>query len=919
MNAICRLDWRRSLQIFVTLFFALLLLHPPAAPAEESSSGGTSSTSEGSYSGDGTSTRSSLTLSPTSLALAPGKSATVTASHVSGTLRARSGNTAVATASVRNNVITVRAIGSGSTTIRISDSRTTRSLPVTVSQSQTLPLQITPTSVSVAVGATTTLTVSGAAGTVTAVVQNPAIATTSVSGATVTVRGVAAGSTSVVVSDGQRSVSAAVTVTGTAPPPPPPPPSGGGISTGGPGANYAVLAANDLGMHCTDKDFQIFSILPPFNTLHTQVIVKGATPSIATGSDVDVYYAATSSALDPAGAGSINTSSANTATVFKTNFWDLAAGNQTYGSLTYRTLYPAQACATPPCPSVLDLFSPIPGDVGLPVPDPNALPSLVPNQQSQGSILSLAPFSAGSYGTNTPQLVKRFDTDLAFFQSFPFGEQITGVNWFSADGIPMMPVDDVGRPNAYPLVRVAAVTKGASIATAGSVLAALDVVLPVASEADCQTCHASLSDAAQSTTTLTGRAAEFASVSAYANGTPWAIATTADAGVPGPEKLLNAAKINILRLHDAKHGAAYVRIDSGAADACLGGSEASCLDQRRTIQCSQCHYTPALDLAQIGPVDEPLAGRFGRQQTRHISMSSAMHGFHGKQTDASTGQYIFPDMPAPGSTARTPAVAGQVLNDSCYQCHPGKRTQCLRGAMATGGVVCQDCHGNMRQVGNDFTGAFPSSPGSADLSKRVPWANEPKCQSCHLGDAVTVQSINRSDMIVAADGIRLAQAYTKTAGIQPVLANILTPASRFAENNNLYRLSNGHGGVMCKACHGSTHSEWPVANPNANDNVAATQLQGHTGTVTECTVCHTGTLPRSLAGPHGMHPVNDSGFYDGGHENLAQQNLNACRACHGQTGQGTVLSRVAADRTLKGHALTKGTPVSCSLCHQSPL
>jgi hypothetical protein len=68
-----------------------------------------------------------------------------------------------------------------------------------------------------------------------------------------------------------------------------------------------------------------------------------------------------------------------------------------------------------------------------------------------------------------------------------------------------------------------------------------------------------------------------------------------------------------------------------------------------------------------------------------------------------------------------------------------------------------------------------------------------------------------------------------------------------------------------------------------------------------------------------MHKVNDSNFINGGHENLAGNNKDACRACHGQTGQGTVLSRVAADRTLHGHAVAKGTPVTCTLCHSNQL
>lgn len=81
-------------------------------------------------------------------------------------------------------------------------------------------------------------------------------------------------------------------------------------------------------------------------------------------------------------------------------------------------------------------------------------------------------------------------------------------------------------------------------------------------------------------------------------------------------------------------------------------------------------------------------------------------------------------------------------------------------------------------------------------------------------------------MIQATDGIRLVQAYTRNAATQPVLANIQAAGSRFAENESLYRFSKGHGGVMCKGCHGSTHAEWPNANPNANDNVAARQLLG---------------------------------------------------------------------------------------------
>lgn len=61
--------------------------------------------------------------------------------------------------------------------------------------------------------------------------------------------------------------------------------------------------------------------------------------------------------------------------------------------------------------------------------------------------------------------------------------------------------------------------------------------------------------------------------------------------------------------------------------------------------------------------------------------------------------------------------------------------------------------------------------------------------------------------------------------------------------------------------------------------------------------CHTGDLGVTLDGLHGMHPVGSSRFVNGGHEDLAEHNRDACRACHGRTGEGTVLSIAKATRT----------------------
>jgi len=532
---------------------------------------------------------------------------------------------------------------------------------------------------------------------------------------------------------------------------------------------HQVLAFNDLGMHCADLDYSTFVILPPFNVVHSQVVERGAPPRILDAARVDVSYRAV---MD--GAGSINTTSQNqSGGVLKTNFWDRnpASGNS----------------------YVFDLF-------GI---DPPPDEGLAFGQKMPGIL--------NPYLDNDPQPFNRFDPGKA---------------WFAADGVPILPVDDSGQPNAYPLMRVSA-----SDPASGETLASLDVVLPVASEADCQNCHA-LGEIA-------------APVDSSLNFIP-------PDDITDPNSVLQAAKHNILALHDARHGT-------------------SLLDATPVL-CAGCHYSPALDLAGTGPAGAQLGNG---------TLSAVMHAHHG-QLKNSAGAPLFP--------------ADGTLEETCYQCHPGKVTKCLRGAMGGAGIECRDCHGSMLAVGS---------------ASRTPWTDEPRCESCHTGDATSH----------LGDAIRLLQAWEDDI-------DVATPRialnKRFAENpDTLYRNSLGHGGIACEGCHGSTHAIWPNALASANDNVAAIQLQGHAGTLSECSSCHTGLTP-TLNGPHGMHNVN-SRRWNLEHEDFYERNPAACRACHGQNLEGTVLSETAADRELLrddddnvGIRLARGTRVSCDLCHEKP-
>ena len=729
--------------------------------------------------------------------------------------------------------------------------------------------------------------------------------------------------------------------------------------------DYTIVAINDLGMHCGDLDTRISSILPPFNVLHSQVIQRGngGLPRILGEGEVEIFYSAASNPNDPApakvAAGQALSSVANDGTVYKTNFWDIS-------SQAYDSFYPS---------GILALFSSN-EDVGLPMPDVERFylgdGFLSASQQNMAGIT--VPYTA-----NEPQIFHEHIGVQPFFINFPFG-YTANVNLFEAAGVPISAFDDFGQENPYPLVRVQA-------EVAGRTVASIDIVMPISGEAECQSCHS----------------ADIGNQAALGNMAVGDIASAMEdplegdlGSVPFEVSIEWASDINLLRLHDQKHG---TTLDQGF-DADTGKAVAP-------VVCQNCHYTPALDLAQFGPLGpendnvEPIIlndGAIvidslanGRDQVKHKSMSNVMHTHH-----SSTG--LFPDMPpaidAQGNR-RDPVLTQNILKETCYMCHPGERTQCMRGAMANGGLVCQDCHGQMAQVGNDFTRNVVDNIDGSEFelgpdfytnpdTPRVPWANEPGCGSCHTGYATDNLAgdpdvlVSPTDTLGNADGIRLLAAYrTGDAKATPIV-----PTNKaFAENTvttedmpgdpdaignpKLYRVSNGHGGLFCEACHGSTHAEWPTANPNANDNIPASQLQGHSGYIAECTVCHEPndeSLPLGNNGPHGMHPVSDRyvkidpdtlKIEDDGNGNVVPDpnysNLTedlrwntdhksykndgpGCNACHGADLKGTVLSRTAKHRVIKckddkgslpGCAagdeyavIPKGTPVGCGLCHQ---
>ena len=369
----------------------------------------------------------------------------------------------------------------------------------------------------------------------------------------------------------------------------------------------------------------------------------------------------------------------------------------------------------------------------------------------------------------------------------------------------------------------------------GEVLATAKVVLPVSDEMDCASCHSSV-----------GGSSDAMPISGWVN--------NADS--------LKDYKLNILRLHDERMPTAVV--DNNASLVEKGFFYKETLEETALsgtpVLCASCHSSNALPGTGVAGV-KPL--------------TQAIHGYHAKVGDLDVVDN----------------------RDSCYACHPGSKTQCLRGAMGaatdsngTNTMQCQSCHGNLSSVAHQ---------------DREGWYDQPNCQACHQ------------------DGKRYTSAIDDQTGL---LRTLLNGDTRFATNpdtpmvgTSLYRFSTGHGDLQCSACHGSTHAIFPTS--HAQDNVLSTELQGHSGTIAECTACHTTVPFTEDGGPHGMHSVGEEWVKE--HEYAAKDGAASCAVCHGSDYRGTYLSKTFSARSFDTDDygvknFDKGHMVSCYDCHNGP-
>ncbi|MDP1831935.1 MAG: cytochrome c3 family protein [Geothrix sp.] len=190
----------------------------------------------------------------------------------------------------------------------------------------------------------------------------------------------------------------------------------------------------------------------------------------------------------------------------------------------------------------------------------------------------------------------------------------------------------------------------------------------------------------------------------------------------------------------------------------------------RPVLCASCHGSPVLGTTGPG--------------TSGMYLSQAIHGSHATRGAA------------------------------CYDCHPGATTRCSRSLAHTAADGnCMACHGDMANVANTIKSGT-----------RIPWAQEPKCVTCHSG----------------------------VAGVDTGMA--------------LFRNARGHGNLYCSACHGSAHAMVPTS--QASDNAQAIQYTGGSKSIGSCAACHD------------SNRVKDASEWAHKHTAAGDNQASACNVCH---------------------------------------
>lgn len=218
--------------------------------------------------------------------------------------------------------------------------------------------------------------------------------------------------------------------------------------------------------------------------------------------------------------------------------------------------------------------------------------------------------------------------------------------------------------------------------------------------------------------------------------------------------------------------------------------------------CSKCHSKVQAD-TDIG--------------TKHLNLSASIHGFH--------ANYISKNDP-----------------DPCSNCHTSSGfSKSYRGIHSSIGLECSNCHGKMedhalsllihekkdgkKSAEKLMKNLYPRLADSVtQIEPRKPWVNQPDCLNCHTG-------FNPPDTDQSPQNM-----WTRDA-------------------KSLYKMRSDEVGIMCPACHGITHAEYPAANifGDERENFQPLMYQKNRypiGANKNCSLCHTVDMKEEIHHPN---------------------------------------------------------------------
>ncbi|HEY6940811.1 Ig-like domain-containing protein [Dokdonella sp.] len=506
------------------------------------------------------------------------------------------------------------------------------------------------------------------------------------------------------------------------------------------GANggWTVTGWNNLGMHCMDSDYSVMSILPPYNTLHAQ-LMDPAGNLVRNGAGYVVTYEAVA---DPSG-------SINTTSIGKSDFWQYAQ-------------------------SLFGLLDPLPPDTGLTgiaMPGPANVPQPMTYDATNGWWVAegvpLTPYDDASMKNPYPLFRIKASSAGTLLASTDIvapvsDEMACKACHASGSGPAARPaagwVDDPDPERDYRLNAIllhderrgGSTDYAAMLTRHGYDPAGLHATVTLHGKPIlCATCHASN-----------------------------ALGTGGEGGVPSLTSAMHALHASVtdpssgLSLEDTANRSACYTCHPGSTTRCLRGAmgNAVAADGSMAMQCQSCHGR----MSQVGAA--PRVGWLDEPNCQNCHTGTAVHNngqirytnvydVNGERRVAVDATFATtPDTPAPGfSLYRFSTGHGGVKCEGCHgsthaeypSSHRNDNLQSIALQGHAGVLVeCATCHAMQpATVGGGPHGMHPVGQawvsGHADAVEANGVA---PCRACHgADDRGSVLSYSKADRMLATD------------------------------------------------------------------------------------------------------------------------------------------------------------------------